>query len=178
MRTVLSDAFIRMCWKGGCGLWRWACQAWCLNLIRVFKIWLTGLGWGELRALPLTNTDINGICQWPARQKDGQDRGTKQTINNSWPPGGGGVVQNCPCLQLLVLSLASGVFSVEGCWQVRRRATNIALGQYWFLLLLHGFIPPGPGQYGVLLPWLEEATKYIMMMMLVWWFDHKLWTSH
>ena len=89
MWTVLSDAFIRMCWKGGCGLWRWACQAWCLNLIRVFKIWLTGLGWGELRALPLTNTDINGICQWPARQKDGQDRGTKLTINNSWPPGGG-----------------------------------------------------------------------------------------
>jgi hypothetical protein len=39
---------------------------------------------------------------------------------------------------------------------VKWRATNIALGQYWFLLLLHGFIPPGPGQYGVLLPWLEE----------------------
>ena len=39
---------------------------------------------------------------------------------------------------------------------VKWEATNIALGQYWFLLLLHGFIPPGPGQYGVLLPWLEE----------------------
>ena len=39
---------------------------------------------------------------------------------------------------------------------VKWKATNIALGQYWFLLLLHGFIPPGPGQYGVLLPWLEE----------------------
>ena len=59
------------------------------------------------------------------------------------------------CLQRLVLSIASGLFSAEGC---RRRATNIALGQYWFLLLLHGFIPPGPGQYGVLLPWLEEVT--------------------
>ena len=62
------------------------------------------------------------------------------------------------CLQRLVLSIASGLFSVEGCRQVRRRAINIALGQYWFLLLLHGFIPPGPGQYGVLLPWLEEVT--------------------
>ena len=40
--------------------------------------------------------------------------------------------------------------------RVKWKATNIALGQYWFLLLLHGFIPPGPGQYGVLLPWLEE----------------------
>ena len=60
--------------------------------------------------------------------------------------------------QKLVLSVASGVFYVGGCWQVRRQATNIALGQYWFLLLLHGFIPPGPGQYGVLLPWLEEVT--------------------
>ena len=39
---------------------------------------------------------------------------------------------------------------------VKWEETNIALGQYWFLLLLHGFIPPGPGQYGVLLPWLEE----------------------
>ena len=46
---------------------------------------------------------------------------------------------------------------------VKWKATNIALGQYWFLLLLHGFIPSGPGQYGVLLPWLEEdMTKYIM----------------
>ena len=27
----------------------------------------------------------------------------------------------------------------------------------WFLLLLHGFIPPGPGQYGVLLPWMEAT---------------------
>ena len=61
------------------------------------------------------------------------------------------------CLQPMVLDIAPGVFSVEGCRQVRRRATNIALGQYWFLLLLHGFIPPGPGQNGVLLPWLEEA---------------------
>jgi len=40
--------------------------------------------------------------------------------------------------------------------RVKWKATNIALGQYWFLLLLHGFIPPEPGQYGVLLPWLEE----------------------
>ena len=40
--------------------------------------------------------------------------------------------------------------------RVKWKATNIALGQYWFLLLLHGFIPPGPGQYRVLLPWLEE----------------------
>ena len=40
--------------------------------------------------------------------------------------------------------------------RVKWKATNIALGQYWFLLLLHGFIPSGPGQYGVLLSWLEE----------------------
>merc|ERR1712016_120872 len=53
-----------------------------------------------------------------------------------------------------------------GCRQVMRRAINIALGQYWFLLLLHGFIPPGPGQYGVLLPWLEEVmTQYIMSVL-------------
>ena len=64
--------------------------------------------------------------------------------------------QMLPVCNPLVLSIALGVISVEGCRQVRRRATNIALGQYWFLLLLHGFIPPGPGQYGVLLPWLEE----------------------
>ena len=31
---------------------------------------------------------------------------------------------------------------------VKWKATNIALGQYWFLLLLYGFVPPGPGQYG------------------------------
>ena len=49
---------------------------------------------------------------------------------------------------------------------VKWKATNIALGQYWFLLLLHGFIPSGPGQYGVLLPWLEEdMTKYIMSVL-------------
>ena len=42
--------------------------------------------------------------------------------------------------------------------RVKWKAINIALGQYWFLLLLHGFIPPGAGQYGVLLPWLEEVT--------------------
>ena len=40
--------------------------------------------------------------------------------------------------------------------RVKWKATKIALGQYWFLLLLHGFIPPGLGQYGALLPWLEE----------------------
>ena len=62
------------------------------------------------------------------------------------------------CLRLLILSRAPGVSSVEECRQVRRWVTNIAQGQYWFLLLLHGFIPPGPGQYGVLLPWLEEVT--------------------
>ena len=49
---------------------------------------------------------------------------------------------------------------------VKWKATNIALGQYWFLLLLHGFIPSGPGQYGVLLPWLDEdMTKYIMSVL-------------
>ena len=62
------------------------------------------------------------------------------------------------CLRLLILSRAPGVSSVEECRQVRRWVTNIAQGQYWFLLLLHGFIPPGPGQYRVLLPRLEEVT--------------------
>ena len=31
-----------------------------------------------------------------------------------------------------VMSIASGMLSVEGSRQVRRRAINIALGQYWF----------------------------------------------
>ena len=50
--------------------------------------------------------------------------------------------------KLLFLQLSTGC-NVELC-----STANIAQGQYWFLFLLHGFIPPW--QYGVLLHWLEE----------------------
>ena len=48
MWTVLSDAYIRMRWKGGCGLWRWAYKAWCQNLIHVHVVSVK-LSWSNIK---------------------------------------------------------------------------------------------------------------------------------